>query len=91
MRIKVDEDLPRAVATLLEEAGHQAVTVLDEHLGGASDETLWPVVQREERFLITADKGFGDIRRYPPGSQVTPAGIRAHRPHGGRMEGRTNA
>ena len=68
MRIKVDEDLPRAVATLLREAGYQAATVLDEDLGGASDEMLWPVVQREQRFLITADKGFGDIRRYPPGS-----------------------
>ncbi|HUT37582.1 MAG TPA: DUF5615 family PIN-like protein [Planctomycetota bacterium] len=68
MRIKVDEDLPRAVATLLSEAGHQAVTVLDQRLGGTSDEALWPIVLEEQRFLVTADKGFGDIRRYPPGS-----------------------
>ena len=66
MRVKVDEDLPRAVAALLVDAGHDAVTVLGEHLGGAQDEALWPVVQREQRLLVTADKGFGDIRHYPP-------------------------
>jgi predicted nuclease of predicted toxin-antitoxin system len=68
VRIKVDEDLPRAVAALLVEAGHEAATVLDQGLGGVSDEALWPIVQEEQRFLVTADKGFGDIRRYPPGS-----------------------
>lgn len=68
MRIKVDEDLPRAGATLLSEAGHETATVLGEGLGGASDEALWPIVRGERRFLFTADKGFGDVRRYPPGA-----------------------
>jgi predicted nuclease of predicted toxin-antitoxin system len=31
-----------------------------------------PAVVRESRMLITLDRGFGDIRRYPPG---THAGI----------------
>lgn len=46
-------------------------------MGGATDEVLWQTVQSERRLLITADKGFGDIRAYPPG---THAGILLLRP-----------
>jgi predicted nuclease of predicted toxin-antitoxin system len=56
VRIKVDEDLPRAVATALKEAGHEACTVQDEHLGGAKDPTVWDAALREERLLVTADR-----------------------------------
>ena len=68
MQIKVDEDLPRAVATLLRHAGHDARTVREENMGGAKDPQLWRRTLREERLLITAEKGFGDIRHYPPGT-----------------------
>lgn len=68
--IKVDEDLPRSIAALLREAGHNACTVFDQHLSGTKDDDLWPRVQSERRLLITADKGFGDIRLYPPGSHA---------------------
>ena len=68
MRIKVDEDLPRAVALLLRERGHDARTVLDQKMGGWKDPQIWQAVQEESRLLITADKGFGDIRRHPPGT-----------------------
>jgi hypothetical protein len=37
-------------------------------MGGWKDAALWTAVQAEQRFLITADKGFGDLRLYPPGS-----------------------
>lgn len=67
MRIKVDEDLPAVVAELLRAQGHEAATVLEQGMGGWKDPALWRVVQEETRFLVTADKGFGDIRRYPPG------------------------
>jgi len=68
LRIKVDEDLPLAVAQLLRSAGYDAETVLEEGLGGWKDNALWRVVQEEQRLFVTADKGFGDIRFYPPGS-----------------------
>ncbi len=77
MRIKVDEDLPLAVARLLRDAGYDAETVREEGLGGCKDPDLWEVVQAEERFLVTADKGFGDIRAFPPG---THAGVLLLRP-----------
>ena len=76
-RIKVDEDLPLAVAEILREAAYETDTVLEEGLGGWKDPDLWRVVQAEERFLVTADKGFGDIRAFPPN---THAGVMLLRP-----------
>lgn len=34
MRFKVDENLPIEVAEMLRQAGHDAATVLEQHLGG---------------------------------------------------------
>ncbi len=66
MRIKVDEDLPQAVITLLRQSGYSVDGVLEQGMSGWKDQALWQAVQREGRFFVTADKGFGDIRRYPP-------------------------
>jgi predicted nuclease of predicted toxin-antitoxin system len=77
MRVKVDEDLPTAISQLLRAEGHDAGSVLDQGMGGWKDAEVWKVVQAEERFLITADKGFGDIRIYAPG---THAGVLILRP-----------
>ena len=77
MQIKVDEDLPRQVVTLLREKGFQADLVGDQAMSGWKDAELWRRIQVENRFLITADKGVADIRVYPPG---THAGIMLLRP-----------
>ncbi len=77
MRIKVDEDLPRAAADLLRDRGFDTVSVVEQGMGGFKDPPLWSAIQAERRFLVTADKGFGDIRSYPPG---THAGILLLRP-----------
>lgn len=66
MQIKVDEDLPVLVAERLRAAGYESDTVIGQGMGGWKDPDLWRAVQAEGRFLVTADKGFGDIRRYPP-------------------------
>jgi predicted nuclease of predicted toxin-antitoxin system len=68
MRIKVDEDLPRAATQMLRRQGHEALGVIEQGMGGTKDPDLWRAVQGEDRFLVTADKGFGDIRSYPPGT-----------------------
>lgn len=70
MRIKVDEDLPSEIRDLLVAAGHDAATVVDQKLTGTPDERLWPLVQQERRCFFTADKGFADTRKYPPGSHA---------------------
>ena len=68
MHIKVDEDLPRAVAQRFRQAGYTCSTVPEQRLGGWKDPALWEVVQAHQQYLVTGDKGFGDIRRYPPGT-----------------------
>ncbi|MBW2068478.1 MAG: DUF5615 family PIN-like protein [Deltaproteobacteria bacterium] len=68
MKIKVDENLPRSIAELLRKRGYHAETVTEENMSGWKDEDLWEAVQREGMFLITADKGFANIHRYPSGS-----------------------
>jgi predicted nuclease of predicted toxin-antitoxin system len=66
MRFKVDENLPVEVAQLLQDAGHEAVTVLDQRLGGRDDRALATICQQEARALVTLDLDFADIRTYPP-------------------------
>jgi predicted nuclease of predicted toxin-antitoxin system len=77
MRVKVDEDLPLDGVRLLQERGYDAASVTAQGMGGWKDRPLWDAVQAEQRFLVTADKGFGDLRQYAPG---THAGILLLRP-----------
>ena len=53
-------------AALLVEAGHHAVTVHDQGVGGIADAELASLCREEGRALVTLDLGFGDIRSYPP-------------------------
>ncbi|OGV73040.1 MAG: hypothetical protein A3K19_23605 [Lentisphaerae bacterium RIFOXYB12_FULL_65_16] len=77
MRVKVDEDLPSDAVRLLQENGYDAASVFAQGMGGWKDRPLWDAVQTEQRFLVTADKGFSDLREYAPG---THAGILLLRP-----------
>lgn len=62
---------------MLRDSGYDAVSVVEQGMGGWKDHALWEVVQAEQRFLITADKGFADIRFYAP---ETHAGVLLLRP-----------
>lgn len=66
MKIKLDENLPVESKHDLAAAGHDVLTVYDQELAGAPDETLVPLLAAEGRLLITMDKGVADIRRFPP-------------------------
>ena len=66
--VKIDEDLPSAITQTLRTAGYDAVSVTEQGMSGWKDDALWQVVQAERRLLVTADKGFADIRVHPPGS-----------------------
>lgn len=66
MRFKVDQNLPADLAELLRRAGHEADTVYDEQMTGASDLTVSATCRREQRTLVTLDRDFSDIRQYPP-------------------------
>jgi predicted nuclease of predicted toxin-antitoxin system len=68
MRFRLDENLPIEAAELLSIQGHDASTVFDEQMSGATDAALAFICQTESRILITLDLDFADIRAYPPHS-----------------------
>jgi len=66
LKFKIDENLPIEAAALFVEAGHDAVTVNDQGVGGVEDVELASLCRKEGRAIVTLDLGFGDIRSYPP-------------------------
>ncbi len=68
MKIKLDENLPLRLATVLEDLGHDVHTAYAERLAGHPDKEIWDAAQKESRFLITQDLDFSDLRRFAPGS-----------------------
>lgn len=68
MRILVDEDLPKAVAALLRERGHEPEHVLEAGLRGSPDETILRHATDRKAALMTADLDFSNIKQYPLGS-----------------------
>jgi predicted nuclease of predicted toxin-antitoxin system len=65
-KFKIDENLPAEAAEVLRQSGHDAITVLEQGIGGSVDSSIAKVCQTEQRALITLDKDFADIRAYPP-------------------------
>lgn len=66
MQVKIDENLPAEAASLFRSAGHEASTVGDQGLVGASDTTIAERIRAEGKTLLSADLDFSDIRAYPP-------------------------
>ena len=65
-RFKLDENLPAEATELLQAAGHDALSVLDQALGGYPDDNLATICQKERRVFVTFDLDFSDIQTYPP-------------------------
>jgi predicted nuclease of predicted toxin-antitoxin system len=70
MRIKLDENLPAELATMLRQIGHDVDTVTTEKLTGQPDEVVWQAAGKTGRFFITSDLDFSDVRRYRPGTHA---------------------
>jgi hypothetical protein len=66
VRFKLDENLPVELLDDLRAAGHEADGLQDEGLIGAPDNMVLDLVRRENRVLLTLDKGIADVRAYPP-------------------------
>lgn len=72
MKFKLDENIGTTGKALLEADGHDVMTVAEQRLSGARDEFLYGVVVAEGRALVTLDRDFGEVLRFPP---ETTAGI----------------
>jgi len=62
MNILVDENIPRITVRALSEMNHDVRDVRGTDMEGSCDTDLWEVAQREERLLVTTDKGFAKRR-----------------------------
>jgi predicted nuclease of predicted toxin-antitoxin system len=67
LKFKLDENIGRQAKEVLGTAGHDVMGVLDQKLGGTKDEALYDVCVREGRALVTLDRDFGEVLRFPPG------------------------
>ena len=69
MRFKIDENLPEELSQIFRSAGFDCLCVGEQQLSGADDEHLARVCAEEERVLVTFDRGFSNIRAYPPANR----------------------
>lgn len=82
MRFLVDESLSARVATLLVQAGHDALHVGDLDLLGAVDKLVLAAAARDERILVSADTDFGELLALGrhPGPSIVIFRRAPHRP-----------
>ena len=66
LKILVDEDMPRQTAALLKSLDIDAVDVRDVGLRGSADAKVLAYAKENAMILISRDKEFGNILRYPP-------------------------
>jgi predicted nuclease of predicted toxin-antitoxin system len=70
VKFKLDENIGRRGLELLAASGHDVMTVRDQGLGGVADKKLFEVCSNEGRALITLDRDFGQVPRFPPESSA---------------------
>jgi predicted nuclease of predicted toxin-antitoxin system len=80
LKIKLDENLPRALARELRGLGQDVHTVHEEGLEGHLDGRIWRAAQEEGRFLITQDLDFSDVRAFKPGTHCGILLVRLREP-----------
>jgi len=68
MKIKLDENLPAGLVEVFAKLGHDVDSVPQEALTGHHDAKIWEATQDAERFLVTQDLDFSDVRRFAPGT-----------------------
>jgi predicted nuclease of predicted toxin-antitoxin system len=61
VRFLIDECISARLASYLQDAGHDAVHVLQEGLGGAPDSEIMAEAARQQRVVISTDTDFGEL------------------------------
>jgi predicted nuclease of predicted toxin-antitoxin system len=82
VKVKLDENLPNRLVAALTALGHDMDTVYAERLNGQIDPNVWSATQAAQRFFITQDLDFSDIRGYAPGTHAGLLLVRLARPSG---------
>jgi predicted nuclease of predicted toxin-antitoxin system len=80
VKIKLDENLPERLVPALTVLGHDMDTVRAERLNGQTDPRVWSATQAAQRFFVTQDLDFSDMRRFTPGTHAGLLLVRLTRP-----------
>ena len=91
MKVKLDENIPVRLAGDLAILGHDVDTVASEGLKGKADGDVWTASKRDERFLITQDLDFSDIRQFKPGTHPGLLLVRLREPGANTLLSRIHA
>ena len=76
--VKLDENIPDSIGTILREAGHDVAFARDEQLAGAPDTQLLAAAAGEGRALVSFDRGFTNVIQHPPDTTAGIVVIRLH-------------
>ncbi len=63
----IDEDMPRSTGKILREHGYDVKDIRDYGLRGAADEEIYGFAQKQKAVVLTGDRDFGNILRFPLG------------------------
>jgi predicted nuclease of predicted toxin-antitoxin system len=66
VKFKLDENIGCRGLELLKASGHDVMTMLDQGLRGVTDQKLFEICSAEGRTLVTLDRDFGQVPRFPP-------------------------
>jgi predicted nuclease of predicted toxin-antitoxin system len=91
MKIKLDENIPVRLTGELSPLGHDVDTVASEGLKGRPDGDVWSAAQHEQRFLITQDLDFSDVRQFKPGTHAGLLLVRLREPGANALLSRIQA
>jgi len=76
MRFKLDENLGRTAAEVLQSEGQDVHTVREQDLSGATDQDVIRACQAEHRCLVTLDLDFGNPLVFDPADYAGIAVLR---------------
>jgi len=65
MKFIADENVARLVIRHLRDIGHDVVSIVEVGLAGTDDDDIIAMGLRERSIIITHDKDFGHVLRYP--------------------------
>jgi len=63
----IDEDMPRSTGRELAVHGNEIIDIRDHGLRGVDDNRIYEFAQEHKAILVTGDRGFGNILKFPPG------------------------
>ncbi|MCC7201432.1 MAG: DUF5615 family PIN-like protein [Nitrospirae bacterium] len=80
MKFLADENIFPKITAHLRDKGHDVKSLQEEGIFKSIDDEVMRMAKEEDRTVITFDKHFGNILKYPPGKTSGIIHIRIHPP-----------